>query len=128
MASMLSVPAHPNRPVARAVGMFTLAGIVALAGVALATNAASHRAGIESAVRDATRNTDLLARTAIEPELRNSLVDADPAAVAVMDAEIRGRVLDQDLVRVKLWRQDGMIVYSDQPQLIGATYGLGADE
>ncbi len=32
------------------------------------------------------------------------------------------------VVRVKLWTSTGRIVYSDEPQLVGAIYPLGADE
>lgn len=117
-----------RHPVARAVGAFTVAGVVALVGVAFATTAASRHAGTDAAVRDARRDTAILARTAIEPALADALLDADPAAVATMDRQVRQRVLDAQLVRVKLWRQDGLIVYSDEPRLIATRYLLGRDE
>lgn len=128
MATTPAPPARPRRVVARAVATFTAAGFVALAGVALATAAASRTAATDTAVRDARRDTALLARTAIEPELPDALVTADPAAVGAMDLEVRRRVLDPELVRVKLWREDGTIVYSDEPRLIGSAYRLGNDE
>ena len=130
MAEMLAVPASTwsRRPVARAVATFGLAGAVALLAVVFGTNAASRRAGTDTAVRDARRDAAVLVRTAIEPALTDSLMQADPAAIAAMDAEVRRRVLDQDLVRVKLWRADGQIVYSDEVRLIGTTYRLAADE
>ena len=37
-------------------------------------------------------------------------------------------MLDGSLVRVKLWNEDGTIVYSDEPRLVGTHYTLGADE
>ncbi len=37
-------------------------------------------------------------------------------------------VLRDPLVRIKLWDEDGKIVYSDEPRLIGSTYGLGEEE
>ena len=117
-----------GRPVARAVVTFSLAGLIALIAVALGTSAASRRAGTDTAIRDARRDAALLARTAIQPALLDSLLYADRTAVAQLDSEVRRRVLDQDLVRVKLWRQDGTIVYSDDPRLIGAKYALGEDE
>ena len=130
MAEMVvgSVPTRSRKPVARAVATFALAGITALVAVAFATNAASRHAGTDTAVRDARRDAAVLARVAIEPTLTDALMQADPAAVAAMDAEVRRRVIDRDLVRVKLWRADGRIVYSDEPRLIGTTYTLGADE
>ena len=125
---MLDVPSRSRRPVARAVATFAAAGLVALVVVAFATYAASRHAGTDAAVRDARRDTAVLARTAIEPTLRDSLLQSDPAAIAAMDAEVRSRVLDQDLVRVKLWDADGRIVYSDEARLTGSTYTLAEDE
>ena len=117
-----------RRSVAPAVAVFALAGLVALAAVMLATSVVARRGGTDAAVRDARRDTNLLARTAIEPALSDAVVRGEPDAVAAMDTEVRQRVLDHDLVRVKLWRQDGRIVYSDEPRLTGTSYTLGADE
>jgi two-component system, NarL family, sensor kinase len=122
------VPSRTRRPVVRAVATFAAAGVIALIGVALASSVASRRAGTDAAIRDARRDTSILARTAIAPLLTDGLLGMRPAAVAAMDAEVRQRVLDHDLVRVKIWRQDGLIVYSDEKRLIGEVYQLGADE
>lgn len=119
---------RPRRPVTRAVATFAAAGVIALIGVAIATVIASRRAGTDAAVRDARRDTSILARTAIAPLLTPALAEMRPAAVAAMNNEVRQRVLDHDLVRVKIWRRDGLIVYSDESALIGSTYTLGADE
>ncbi|HET6963171.1 MAG TPA: sensor histidine kinase [Acidimicrobiales bacterium] len=113
---------------ARAVATFTLAGLIALLVVAFGTNAASRHAGTDAAIGDARRDASLLARIAIQPALANGLVRADPSAVARLDSEVRRRVLDRDLVRVKVWREDGTIVYSDERRLVGARYTLGEDE
>lgn len=122
------VPNRNRRPVARAVATFAAAGLIALIGVAIASSIASRRAGTDAAVRDARRDTSLLARAAIAPQLTDALISMSPAAIATMDTVVRQRVLDHDLVRVKIWRQDGLIVYSDENRLIGSRYQLGADE
>ena len=122
------VPSRPRRTVTRAVATFAVAGLIALAGVAVASSIISRRTGTDAAVRDARRDTSILARTAIAPLLTDALLSMRPAAVAAMNAEVRSRVLDDSLVRVKIWRQDGQIVYSDEARLIGSTYRLGLDE
>lgn len=122
------VPTRTRRTVTRAVATFAVAGLIALVGVAVASSIVSRRTGTDAAVRDARRDTSILARTAITPLLTDDLLNMRPSAVAAMDAEVRRRVLDDTLVRVKIWRQDGLIVYSDEPQLIGSTYRLGLDE
>ena len=46
-----------------------------------------------------------------------------------LDAIVRDRILSHDgVVRVKIWKRDGTIIYSDEPRLIGDTYTLGADD
>lgn len=119
---------HTRWPVARAVGVFAISGLVALGVVALVTDAASRHTGTDAAVRDVRRDTDLLARTSIQPKLSDGIVSGDPAAIAAMDSEVHQHVLDKDLVRVKLWRSDGTIVYSDKTALIGSRYVLAADD
>jgi hypothetical protein len=48
--------------------------------------------------------------------------------LTAFDTAMRNYVLKGSLVRVKLWRADGSIVYSDEPRLIGRTFDLGEDE
>ena len=128
MADVSRVPTGPRWPVARAVSAFTLAGVAALVAVALGTGVTSRRAATDIAIRDARRDSTVVARTAVEPALTDGLLEGDPAAVAALDAVVRQRVLDADLVRVKVWRADGRILYSDEPRLIGSSYTLGADD
>jgi signal transduction histidine kinase len=64
----------------------------------------------------------------IEPLLTDSLLTGDPTSVQRIDRVVRTRVLGKSIVRVKIWSRNGRVLYSDKPKLIGATYGLGADE
>jgi len=85
------------------------------------------------AVRDAQRDTRELAQLfgqgIVEPRVTDGLVRGDPKAIAAIDRVVQERVIDSDrIVRVKIWSPDGRIVYSDQPELIGQRYTLGADE
>jgi hypothetical protein len=42
---------------------------------------------------------------------------------------VRDRILSHDgIERVKIWKRDGEIIYSDEPRLIGDNYTLGADD
>ncbi len=52
----------------------------------------------------------------------------DRAALDRIDSVVRRSVLRGSLVRVKIWREDGTIVYSDEPRLIGERFELGDDE
>ncbi|MDQ1698021.1 MAG: two-component system, NarL family, sensor kinase [Frankiaceae bacterium] len=114
--------------VTRPVLQFTLAGIIAVAIVGVATAVASRRVGQREATVDARTTTLVKAQTVIEPAVTNGLLTAAPTAVAKIDAVVRKSVLDRSLVRVKVWTRDGTIVYSDEPRLEGSHYTLGVDE
>jgi signal transduction histidine kinase len=113
--------------VARQVASFALVGVVALAVVGLGTAIASRRVGEREAVADARTTTLVRAQGFIEPALDDGLLTGAPEARARL-AAVQGGVLGGPLVRIKLWSADGTIVYSDEPQLIGARYELGEDE
>jgi signal transduction histidine kinase len=110
------------------IAQFTLVGLAALVIVGLATQIASQRVGEREAISDARTTTLVKAQGLVEPAITDGLTTAQPAAVAQVAAVVTKGVLDRDLVRVKIWTRGGLIVYSDEPRLIGTTYQLGADE
>jgi signal transduction histidine kinase len=86
----------------------------------------------QEASAEAQRSAQEIARVqgvgVVEPALLDGLRTGDPSAVAAIDRVVRGRVLDARTVRVKIWDASGRILYSDQTQLIGQSFPLGADE
>ena len=62
------------------------------------------------------------------PALTDSLVDADPAAIASLDQAVRRSVLPNNIVRVKVWRPDGTVVYADDHRLIRRTFVLDVEQ
>jgi len=52
----------------------------------------------------------------------------DPVALAALDDVVAARILGGPIVRVKIWKPDGTIIYSDEAALIGRRYPLGGDE
>ena len=111
-----------------AVLQFVVAGATALLILGLALSVASRRVGEREAIVEARSQTLSKAQNLVEPHLSDALLAGDPDAVEELDRIVRDDVLDDDLVRVKIWRTDGTIVYSDEPRLIGARYELGEDE
>jgi signal transduction histidine kinase len=108
---------------------FTLAAVAAVAVVGAVAAYLLNRAGEDEAIRDAKRVTELAGEGIVEPELSQALLAGDPEAVRRLDAIVRDRVLSHDgIERVKIWKRDGEIIYSDEPRLIGDTYTLGADD
>jgi signal transduction histidine kinase len=133
--------------VGRVVGRFVVANLVAVVLLLGASLWASREAAEEESTDDARTTTDTVASLLVEPHLRRTIGTdtvaarlvgatlqdasfADPAyrdARAALDEGLR-ELPSIGVVRVKIWTADGTIVYSDEPQLIGDSPGLGADE
>jgi two-component system NarL family sensor kinase len=107
---------------------FALSGLGALIVVSVFTAYASRNVGVDLAMGDAQRVTFVSARGIVEPVLTDSVLDADAGALQRLDTAVRHNVLLGSLVRVKIWRRDGTIVYSDEPRLIGERFTLDDDE
>ena len=102
---------------------FVLLGLLAALSFWVARNVAQ-----QESVRDAVISAQQAESLAVGPSLRPGLSKADPQAIAELDAVVRERLLRDPVVTVRLWRDDGTIVYSDKPQLIGQQFDLGAEE
>jgi signal transduction histidine kinase len=119
---------HDRISVRRLVGRFALAGLVALVLVIAVTAWASRKVGTDQAIADAQRVTWVSMRGIVEPALDDGLLTADADALDRLDQAVRESVLRGSLVRVKVWRGDGTILYADEPRLIGERFDLGDDE
>jgi signal transduction histidine kinase len=110
------------------VAQFAAAGLAAVLIVGLGTAAASRRVGQREAISDARSATLLKAQSVVEPAVTDGLAARDPEAVDAIAAVVSSQVLDRSIVRVKIWRADGTIVYSDVRALEGSRYRLGEEE
>jgi two-component system, NarL family, sensor kinase len=97
--------------------------LVGLLGVAVVRRIAEREA-----VNDASQLTDLLARTVVMPALDDALLDGDAAAQARLDAVVRRNVLGDMFLRVKVWSPEGRVLYADEPDLVGESFALGAEQ
>jgi signal transduction histidine kinase len=108
---------------------FALAGLLAVIvvgaiGVALQRNAARN-----DAIRDARTLARLAGNGILAPNVNQALLDGDPEQVAKVDRLVRSKILSRDgIVRVKLWDENGYIVYSDLHSLRGRRFDLPEDE
>lgn len=116
-------------PSRRVLARFGISTALALMVVLVAGLVFSSRAAEREGVTDVRRLTDVVAHSVVEPNVTNALLTGDPRAVAAMDDLVKRRLADiTDLVRVKIWAEDGRIVYSDEKRLIGAHYTFGDEE
>ncbi|RKQ84946.1 histidine kinase/DNA gyrase B/HSP90-like ATPase [Solirubrobacter pauli] len=82
----------------------------------------------QEAERD-TRERVLIEGKLIEAAgLEDGVLTGDPRALAKLDDLVQGQILGESVVRVKVWSQDGTILYSDEPRLIGQRFALGEEE
>jgi signal transduction histidine kinase len=110
------------------IGRFAFAGFLAMTVVAGIVAVLSQRAGRDEAIRDAREITRLIAEGVVEPAITPELIEGLPSGATEMDRVMRASVIRGSLVRVKIWDESGTVLYSDQRELIGERYELGADE
>jgi two-component system, NarL family, sensor kinase len=113
-----------RNPVAQYLVLAVLLFIV----LSVATSILSARVAADEASADARALTRVLARSVAQPAIPRGLVDGEAGAIDKLDREVLDRLLVGDVRRVKIWRADGTILYSDESKLIGAQYPLGDDE
>jgi len=112
--------------VARFVGWFVAIGIVVLLLIGAATAVAGHAAGEREAIVDLHAKTLGLAQLRIQPAVTDPLLEGNITAVGNVGAAVRHYVLNPSVARVKIWNDDGTIVYSDEARLIGTHKPLDA--
>ena len=102
--------------------------VVLFVVLSVATSILSARVAATEARADARAVTVVLARSVAQPAIPKGLVDGKAGAIDKLDREVLERLLVGDVRRVKIWRGDGTILYSDETRLIGAQYPLDEEE
>src|SRR3954468_20633445 len=118
--------AEPS-PVGRAVLTFALLGILAAIVVGVGGALVLRRLATDQALTQARNFTAFSARV-VERRVTDGLVAGDAEAAGAVASVVGDAVLHPPVVRVKIWTEDGEIVYSDETRLIGERYELGDDE
>jgi signal transduction histidine kinase len=114
--------------VTAAVLQFALSGLLAVLVLGFVAVQVLRHTGRGEATRNAKEVTQLAGRSIVEPAITPGVLAGDRRDLARLDRVVIGRVVRDPVVRVKIWRADGRIVYSDDHRLIGSRYALGADE
>ncbi|HEX6916843.1 MAG TPA: histidine kinase [Phycicoccus sp.] len=112
----------------RVVAQLLLGVLAAIVLVGVLGSLAAQRLAEREAVNDAVTMAGVIAEAVVQPALTDELVAGDPQALATFDAVVRRSVLSDNVVRVKLWTPQGRVVYADEPQLVGRTFTLDADQ
>jgi len=121
--------AHGEPPtIASAVGRFLLGSLAAIAVVLAGGFFAVRSVTVDEAEKDTREQVVVLARLVESAGLGDGVLRRDSRALARVDDVVQSQVLSPSVVRVKIWTEDGRILYSDEPALIGERFALGEEE
>ena len=94
---------------------FVVSGLAAVALIVILVLVAFARAGREEAAASATEVTRVTAATVIAPLVDERVLAGDRDALARLDSRLRLGVLREPVLRVTIYRPDGTLVYSSNP-------------
>jgi two-component system, NarL family, sensor kinase len=113
-----------QRPVARAVAWSLAGSVVACGLLIVAVLWATRRAATDRAIAQARQLGELDARVLFGPYVTDALLAGDRAAFDAFDKVARPYISSGPAVRVKVWSQDEVIVYSDEARLVSQHFPL----
>ena len=104
------------------VALLSLIPIVAL-GIVLASVLQGQI--VSRTLADATQSASLVARLGVQPRISPSQLEhgLNANGIRALDEQLHARSVTHDLARIKIWNNEGLIVYSDDHRLIGQRPG-----
>jgi two-component system NarL family sensor kinase len=117
-------PADEPASLRRVLFPVALAALVVAVIVAIGGSVVSQRIAESEAVHDVAELTDDLAASVIQPALTDAMPGGQAQARRVLDPLVHPWLQNGSMVRVKVWTPAGMVLYSDEPRLIGETFAL----
>ena len=94
---------------------FVVSGLAAVALIVVLVLVAFARAGREEAAASATEVARVTAATVIAPLVDERVLAGDRDALARLDSQLRLGALQEPVLRVTIYRPDGTLVYSSNP-------------
>ena len=117
---------NPRAIVRREILRFAIPGALGIVLLALASLAVSVAVARDQSVKDARTTAEVLARTVVEPRIDQGLQTGKPARMAELDAAFSASISGSDVKAIRLWNEDGLVIYSNDPRLIGESFPLPA--
>lgn len=109
--------------VRRSIIALIVTAMLAFAVVGTATVLVARRLAQSEALAESTRIARIVSQVEFLPELP-AVIAGSQAAIARLDGAIDHRRQDGYIVRVKVWRLDGTVIYSDDHRAMGQRYPL----
>jgi signal transduction histidine kinase len=114
--------------VARALAQHAVVSVMALIVVGATAAIICVRVVQAQALRQAEIGGEVVATRIVAPKVNQDLYDGNAGAQRALDDLVRNRKVGSTIQRVKVWSEDGVILYSDDPRLIGQRYPLEPDD
>lgn len=109
--------------VASVIGSIVILGVLQYAAVRVIDNAATEAALDEAGSLGAESVT-----LALAPFLTDDLLESDASARAAMNEAGQSLLRRGDIDHIKIWSEDGVILWSDERSLVGKTFDLDASD
>lgn len=115
---------HSRSEVRQAVGRFLLVELLLLLLIALPLSLWIRAVAEHHALDNALLITHRLVEYAVEPVITDEALAGGRASTQELDAQIAPWLEDGTIRRIKIWRTDGTVLYSDEESLIGKKFPL----
>jgi hypothetical protein len=102
-------------------------GVVVFVAVASVAVLVSVRVGRDLARRQPLAGGEAMASEIVAPLVTQGVYDGDTRALVALDERVMVRKAGSTIARIKVWSQDGVIVYCDDPRQISLRFPLGPD-
>jgi signal transduction histidine kinase len=120
--------AGPPPRTGTAVARFMIGSVLAIAVVVIGGFVALRSVTTKEAVRDTKDRVAAEGRLLEGVGLDDGVLRGDPRAMAKLDAVVRSQILKGSIIRVKIWSRAGVVLYSDEPRIVGRRFALAADD
>lgn len=108
----------------RALVRFTASAVLAVVVLSLTTLLVADQIARQRALEDARRQAANLANRLAAPMVTDALRDGEPGAADLLDTVMDNRMRDGSVQRVKIWDEDGRILWDDDGDLVGRVFDM----
>jgi two-component system NarL family sensor kinase len=112
----------------RLVGRFALASLVAFVAIGVALSVVLSRQAVDQQEEAARSHAEFVSNSIVRYQLTARDLDflAPMKGLRYLEFSefVRDRILKYPVLRVKIWRSDGTVVFSDEPRLVGRLFPL----
>jgi signal transduction histidine kinase len=113
--------------VTRALKRFLLWSVVTMVALIVGIVVVGQSVARSQALDEARSRARTLAADLVAPEVDRAVREREPGAMDGIEDVLDTRLRDGTLEHVKLWDQDGRIIWADQTELVGERYTLSDD-